>query len=102
MAARLSCWNSHDSEDLFVSTRMSFGDHIEELRIHLWRAVFGFVGCLMLVFVADAVGYLTDTAIGIGRPVLLFVQVPVECELQKFYDRRAEEFARKLETGPSR
>src|SRR5262249_1483937 len=31
-----------DPEDLFRDTRMSFGDHIEELRTHLLRALWGF------------------------------------------------------------
>jgi sec-independent protein translocase protein TatC len=90
----------YDSEDLFATTRMSFGDHIEVLRSHLWRALAGFVGCLFLVFIVDTIGYLTDTPIGIGRPATLFVQVPVEQELQKFYDRRAEQFARKMAADP--
>jgi len=31
----------NDSEDMFADTRMSFGDHIEELRTHLLRALAG-------------------------------------------------------------
>ena len=31
-----------DPEDMFSDTRMSFGDHLEDLRTHLWRAVKGF------------------------------------------------------------
>ena len=27
-----------DPDDFFAETRMSFGDHIEDLRTHLWRA----------------------------------------------------------------
>ena len=31
-----------DPDDFFAETRMSFGDHIEDLRTHLWRAIKGF------------------------------------------------------------
>src|SRR4051794_35763200 len=30
-----------DPDDFFVETRMSFGDHIEELRRYLWKAIAG-------------------------------------------------------------
>jgi sec-independent protein translocase protein TatC len=78
-----------DSEDFFSETRMSFGDHLEELRWHLWRAVIGFVLILTLVFVFDFVGYLTDTRFGIGRPMMDLITKPVETALGKFYDERA-------------
>ena len=32
-----------DPDDFFADTRMSFGDHIEDLRVHLLRAVKGFM-----------------------------------------------------------
>ena len=41
---------------MFAETRMSFGDHLEDLRIHLWRALAGFlVGLLLGFFVAPKV-----------------------------------------------
>src|SRR5438105_11339790 len=43
------------SEDLFAGSRMSFGDHIEDLRRHLWRAVTGFGVIMLLVFVLDGI-----------------------------------------------
>lgn len=68
--------NSDYSEDMFADTRMSFGDHIEELRTHLWRAIVGFVVMLFLSFF-------------IGRPLLEAVIIrPVEEQLQEFYDRQ--------------
>jgi sec-independent protein translocase protein TatC len=79
-----------DSEDFFSETRMSFGDHLEELRWHLWRAVIGFVLILTLVFVFDFVGYLTDTHFGIGRPMMDLITKPVEDALVRYYDERAE------------
>jgi len=33
---------SPDPDDFFSETRMTFGDHLEDLRRHLWRAVAGF------------------------------------------------------------
>ena len=67
--------NSIDPDDLFADTRMSFGDHLEELRIHLWRAVIGFIIAMFLSFL-------------IGKPVLYtFIIRPVESQLQAFHDR---------------
>ena len=31
-----------DPDDMFADTRMSFGEHIEDLRSHLLRAIYGF------------------------------------------------------------
>ncbi|HMC88306.1 MAG TPA: twin-arginine translocase subunit TatC, partial [Gemmataceae bacterium] len=63
-----------DPDDMFADTRMSFGDHLEELRIHLWRAVIGFVIAMFLSFL-------------IGKPVLYtFIIRPVEKQLQEFYE----------------
>jgi sec-independent protein translocase protein TatC len=78
--------NPGDSEDLFADTRMSFGEHIEELRTHLWRAILGFLVCLVFSF-------------AIGWPVLRFIARPVEEELQRFYNARAERIARELDQG---
>lgn len=77
-----------DSEDLFADTRMSFGDHIEELRWHLVRAIAGFAIIVHLVFIMDGIGYATDTKIGVGKPMMAFIQRPVENELREFANRR--------------
>ena len=43
-----------DPDDMFSDTRMSFGDHIEDLRTHLLRAVKGFVlGMIVSICVAS-------------------------------------------------
>jgi Sec-independent protein secretion pathway component TatC len=48
---------SHDfSDDLFADTRMTFGDHLEELRTRMWRALKGMLFCLIIAFVLDGVG----------------------------------------------
>ncbi len=35
-----------DPDDMFADTRMSFGEHIEDLRTHLLRAIYGFLDWL--------------------------------------------------------
>ncbi len=36
------------SKDLFDETTMSFGEHLEVLRIHLWKAIIGLVICVTI------------------------------------------------------
>lgn len=44
------------SKDLFSDTTMSFGDHLEALRSHLWRAVAGvFIGCVLCLFIGEKI-----------------------------------------------
>src|SRR5262249_41167376 len=76
----------HDPEDLFAHTRMSLGDHIEVLRLHLIRAILGFVVafCVSLLF---------------GQWLSRFVAAPVETELMKFYQRRLDNAQKKAEQG---
>src|SRR5437762_544343 len=75
-----------DPDDFFAETRMSFGDHIEDLRTHLWRAIKGFVLFCIFGFV-------------IGSHVLRFIAKPVEEQLQAFYDRRVDEVHKKVQDG---
>src|SRR5437868_7904103 len=75
-----------DPDDFFAETRMSFGDHIEDLRTHLWRAIKGFV-------IACVLGFF------LGSHVLRFIAKPVEEQLQAFYDRRVEQVKKDLEEG---
>jgi sec-independent protein translocase protein TatC len=82
--------DSHD-DDLFTDSRMSFGEHIEDLRSHLVRAIVGLVICLTIGFALDAVGWKTGIRwIGIGRPMFDVITKPVEKQLIAFYDRRLE------------
>jgi sec-independent protein translocase protein TatC len=74
-----------DPDDLFAETRMSFGDHIEELRTRMVRALVGF----MIAFVFSFMPW-------VGKPVLGFITAPVEAQLAYFYDRRVEAVAEKL------
>jgi sec-independent protein translocase protein TatC len=75
-----------DPEDMFSDTRMSFGDHLEDLRTHLWRAVKGFF--IAMIF-----------ALCIGKYVVEFIAAPVETQLQHFYERQTQKKAEDLKTA---
>src|SRR5438874_1392562 len=75
-----------DPDDFFADTRMSFGDHIEDLRVHLWRAVKGFI-------IACIFGFM------IGKQVLAFIAQPVSDQLEAFYMKRAQDTKSDLEKG---
>jgi sec-independent protein translocase protein TatC len=75
-----------DPEDYFAETRMSFGDHIEELRTHLIRAIYGFViGMAVAVIFAKVVFHV--------------ITAPVQEQLMEFYNRRVEKVAKELKEG---
>src|SRR5690606_35730121 len=61
-----------NDDDLFKDTTMSFGEHLEELRTHLVKAMYGLV-------LGVAIGLL------IATPVLKFVQTPVQEALSKYW-----------------
>jgi sec-independent protein translocase protein TatC len=88
------------SEDLFADTRMSFGEHLEDLRTHLISALKGLVFFVCIGFVLDGIGLsLGWPWFGIGRPMVDVIKAPVEQQLQEFHDRRIEEFKKRaLET----
>jgi sec-independent protein translocase protein TatC len=72
--ARSGSNKSHDADDMFADTRMSFGEHIEELRYYLVRGLLGFAVAMVLSFF-------------IGKEVLYgFIIYPVERQLQDYYD----------------
>jgi len=73
-------------EDLFSHTRMDLGSHIEELRDCLWRAMKWF-------FIAMIVG------IFVAKPVLNFINEPIERELLAFHEARVESKLKQLEGG---
>jgi sec-independent protein translocase protein TatC len=77
-----------DPEDMFADTRMSFGEHIEDLRLHLWRAIIGFlIGMLLSFFV--------------GKPLVQFIAKPVEDQLEVFYDRRVNRVLEDIKSNPT-
>lgn len=67
-------------DDLFEKSTMTFGEHLEELRVCLFRAVMGIgLGCLFGFFVANA--------------VVRFFQSPLERAMENYYLSNAlEEF----------
>lgn len=64
-------------EELFKHTRMSFWDHIEELRSHMWRAIYGFVIAMV-------------GSLFLGFWGVQFIAKPVEEALQDLYDKRRD------------
>lgn len=74
-----------DPDDFFKETRMSFGDHIEELRTHLWRAVAGFGIAVFFSFF-------------IGHFVVAWITAPVKQQLREFYKRRQTTVLKQKET----
>src|SRR5262249_16965128 len=63
-----------DPDDFFSDTRMTFGEHIEDLRTHLLRALKGFLLCVIVSFF-------------FGGFVLDFIKAPVERQLQSYWER---------------
>jgi sec-independent protein translocase protein TatC len=81
-----SVFNDRDaSDDLFQDTRMSFGDHIEVLRQHLFRAIIWF-SIAMCLSIYPLSWYVLD-----------FIAKPVEQGLMVFYNDRVEATRKKLE-----
>lgn len=83
-------------DDIFDNTRMTFGDHIEELRTRMIRALSGLLVCLVIGFILDAIGEsIGNKSIGIGKPMLAVITDPVESQVRDFYNRRNEAAAAK-------
>lgn len=65
-------------EDLFEGTTMTFGEHLEELRVSLFRALAGVaLGCIVGFFLANR--------------VVAFFQAPLERTMKAYLLRKAEE-----------
>jgi sec-independent protein translocase protein TatC len=70
-----------DPDDMFSDTRMTFGEHIEDLRTHLLRAIYGFIGGMVL-------------ALFFSKAILGVITAPVDQELDAFekrYTRKKEQ-----------
>ena len=89
-------------DDIFADTRMSFGDHLEELRSRLLKALYGLViilfGGLVLDYVGKAAGW---KYVGVGRPMLQVIVAPAEEQGRAFYARRNERTRYKLDFPPA-
>lgn len=69
-------------EDIFQDSTMTFGEHLEELRVCLFRAVVGLV-----------IGFLVGLAI--GRHVVELIQTPLRTALETYYEQKALEDAQR-------
>jgi sec-independent protein translocase protein TatC len=78
-----------DPEDIFKDTRMSFGEHIEELRSHMLRAIYGFVIGMVVALI-------------FAKWVFAIITGPVEAQLMVFYNNRVEKVANALKEGDSK
>ncbi|MEZ6141599.1 MAG: twin-arginine translocase subunit TatC [Zavarzinella sp.] len=84
-------------ENFFESTRMSFGDHLEELRVRMWRALVGLFFFLVIGFILDGLGdYFKIPQLGIGKPMLKVITAPVEDKVREFFAKRNEIAREKL------
>jgi sec-independent protein translocase protein TatC len=87
-----------DPDDFFADTRMSFGDHLDELRFRLMNALKGLVFFLMIGFVLDGVGmYMNWPNFGIGRPIFAMIKAPVEDMVRDYYFKHNEKAVPKLD-----
>jgi sec-independent protein translocase protein TatC len=64
-------------EDLFTDSTMTFGEHLEELRMRLWKAILGLLAGIVL-------GLL------VGGPVVNFIQRPLTNALTEYYQEETE------------
>lgn len=62
-------------EDLFAETTMSFGEHLEELRVCLWKAVVGLV-----------IGFFIGLAL--GKTAVELIQAPLKAALDTYYTKQ--------------
>lgn len=59
------------SHDLFDESTMSFGDHLEALRVHLWKALIGLAICVV-------------GALFIGHKIVAVVRAPIDAALKEY------------------
>ena len=64
------------NEDYFEKTKMTFGEHLEELRRSLWKAV-----------LALAIGFIVG--LWFGRDIVKFIEEPVKEALEDYYQDKA-------------
>jgi sec-independent protein translocase protein TatC len=69
-------------EDLFEQSKMSFGQHLEELRVALWK-------CIIALLLGSLVGF------AIGKQVVVFIQTPLQAGLEAFRIDQARDWSGK-------
>ena len=65
-----------NDEDLFAESTMTFGEHLEELRICLWKSILGLVAGIIL-------------GLFVGGPVVNFIQRPLTNALSDYYQNES-------------
>jgi sec-independent protein translocase protein TatC len=79
---------------------MSFGDHLEELRTRMWKAIKGLGFFMIIGFILDGIGDRANIPwLGIGRPMLKVITDPVKQQVKQFYADKAESAAERLKTA---
>ena len=73
-------------DDFFEDTKMSFGQHLEELRVVLFRALFGLV-----------IGFLIGLVV--ANDVVAFIQTPLKAALNNYYLEKAYQEAEEQPGG---
>ena len=69
---------SRVDESLFEETKMSFGEHLEELRVALFKALIGLIIGVLL-------------GLGVANRVVEQIKSPLEAALKGYYQEKAEE-----------
>ena len=59
------------AKDLFDNTVMSFGEHLEVLRVHLWKSIIGLVICVIICLL-------------MGDQIVAVVRNPIDDALSKY------------------
>ena len=94
---------THDpDDDIFKDSRMSFGDHIEELRYRLLNAVKALFFCVIISVGLDWIGKGMDNPyIGVGRPAMKMIVEPVETQARNYFANKLPGFFKNLPTEPT-
>ena len=71
--------DSRDEDDLFKHTAMTFGEHLEELR-----------SCLLKAVLSLTVGF--GIGLWFAPTIVQWIQSPLEIALREFYSKEAEEY----------
>ena len=86
----MSSYQAPDPDDMFAETRMTFGEHIEDLRVHLIRAILGFLVAMVASFF-------------LAPHVLHFIDKPVREQLSEYWrrynEKRQKELLEEARTG---
>ena len=85
-------------DDIFDQSRMSFGDHLDELRTRLRKALLGPFIFTILGLLLDGIGSFTGhPMIGIGKPMMAVITDPVTTMVRDFYARRNKSSLERLD-----